>query len=47
MQLDDTRAELRETFEVLCASIERTDLERLQKFPFCIDGIDGDGGDGE
>ena len=28
--------ELRETFEALCKSIEKTELERLQKFPFCI-----------
>ena len=40
-------SELRETFEVLCASIEPTDLERLQKFPFCIEEVDSSGGDGE
>ena len=38
-------SELRETFEVLCASIEQTDLERLQKFPFCIEVDSGDAGE--
>ena len=38
-------SELRETFEVLCASIEQTDLERLQKFPFCIEVDGGDAGE--